>query len=390
MKYTKSTTFAVAFIMLAVGCIAFIGFDSDADNPVQVNDETVNVYFDGSGTWVGGEYEVFNVFEAIQAACGYGNQKLYIATASGDDDWTETTTANGTYPNPDYGTITTVGYYTSASDITYATNFEIYGCNNGDATWTNITPYALGWIRPFTDYRYQSELVYNDNIVSWASAFSNIAIKMKDTTSLSTIVTDSGLALKSLTDPSTRTDCLYTFILRDDSGLLPTPGYLPSGATFYGRTNGADEPAVLLDLDELQGDGIVVYGYGSDAYLALHYAINGAINGQEETYIHVIEPPKDYYKNYSWTEWILGVGTHETPYGSGKIYDYWATYKMIEDPEDPDEEIPLYAAFNLGYHTNIPGSYSHNFPYWGYGYEPYDCTGNTFVIQYERSYPPTS
>lgn len=369
--------------MLAVGCIAFIGFDSDAD-PVQVNDETVNVYFDGSGTWVGGEYEVFNVFEAVQAACGYGNLKLYVAAATGDDDWTETTPENGTYPNPDYGTITTVGYYTSASDITYATSFEIYGCNDGDSNWTDITPYALGWIRPFTDYKYQSELIYNDNPVNWASAFSNIAIRM-NSTNLNLVETQSGLDLKDLTDPSTRTDCTYTFYIRDVDGHLQD--YLPAGATFYGRTVSADANAVPLDMAGLKaGSTIKVYGYGSDAYLALHHALNGGVTAQEETYIHVVDEDEelDYYTNYSWMTHLFGVGTYKYEYGTGYMYDYWASYKEASSPADPGTA-GEYTSFNLGYHTNIPGSYSHVFPW-----ATYDCTGNTYVLQFERSYPPTS
>lgn len=388
MKHTKMMAFAAAFIMLAVGFMVFAGTTSDADDdPVQVNDETVNIYFDGSGSWTSGEYEKFNVFEAIQAACGSNNQGVYYL--SSDDDWTETTTGNGTYPNPDYGTINTIGYVVknprTGEDVVVetTTNFSIYGCNDGDSAWTDITPYALGWIRPFTDYRIHSELVYNNNVVSWASAFANIAIKMKSTSDLADITATGTtlLPLKSLTDPSTRTDCTYTFILKDVSGLLPT--YMPSGATFYGRTAGADSNAVQLDLTQLENGGsITVYGYGSDAYLALHHALNGAVVAQEETYIY--NSQYQYYTNYSWMTHMFGVGTVSTPVpapGTGTIYDYWATYKAASDGS-----LGEYTSFNLGYHTNIPGSYSHTFsPTY-----TYDCTGSSYVIQYERSYPSTS
>ncbi len=387
MKHTKMMAFAAAFIMLAVGFMVFAGSMSDADDdPVQVNDETVNIYFDGSGSWTSGEYEKFNVFEAIQAACGMSNQKLAIRTLTGNDDWTQTSAENGTYPNPNYGTISEVGYMYIDDDelvIDYTTSFSIYGRNYGDSDWVDITPYALGWIRPFTDYRLHSELVYNNNVISWASAFANIAIKMRSSSSLADITATGTtlLPLKSLTDPSTRTDCTYTFILKDVCGLLPT--YMPSGATFYGRTGGADSNAVQLDLTQLENGGsITVYGYGSDAYLALHHALNGAVVAQEETYIY--NSQQQYYTNYSWMTHMFGVGTVSTPVpepGTGTIYDYWATYKAASDGT-PGE----YASFNLGYHTNVPGSYSHAFsPTY-----TYDCTGHSYVIQYERSYPPTS
>ncbi|MBE6528375.1 MAG: hypothetical protein E7Z64_04325 [Thermoplasmata archaeon] len=378
----KSTAFAAAVLMLAVGCAAFIGFPSDAD-PVQVNDETVNVYFDGSGTWVGGEYEVFNVFEAIQAACGSSNLSLYISIANGNDDWTQTTTANGTYPNPDYGTIATVGLveYDDIEEedviVEETSLFSIYGRNANDSTWTDITPYALGWIRPFTDYKLLSELVYDDTIIPWASAFANIAIKMKTTTSLDNVVSQSSLSLKALTDPDTRTDCSYTFIIKDTTGTLASK--IPTGATFYARQSpGATATQLTLTQAALSA-GIIVYGTGSDAYLALHDATNGAVVAQEETYIY--NSVGDYYTNYSWMTHMFGVGTvaTEKPDGQGYIYDYWATYK------GNTASYSNYTAFNLGYHTNIPGSYEHYFPNWGSGYEPYYCNGDTFVIQYEES-----
>jgi hypothetical protein len=79
---------------------------------------------------------------------------------------------------------------------------------------------------------------------------------------------------------------------------------------------------------------------------------------------------------------MFGVGTVSTPVpGTGTIYDYWATYKAASDGS-----LGEYTSFNLGYHTNIPGSYSHTFsPTY-----TYDCTGSSYVIQYERSYPPTN
>ena len=383
MKYAKSTAFAVAVLMLAVGCAAFIGFPSDAD-PIQSNGTTVKVYFDGSGSWTSGEYEKFNVFEAIQAASPSNAQGLYYEVATGNDDWTQTTSANGTYPNPDYGTLTKVGYtyhdpiFDIDVTVDKTTEFEIWGINDGDSTWTDITPYALGWIRPFTDYKYHSQLVYNNTAVSWASAFANIAVKMKSSTSLDDIDTSS---LKTLTDPATRTDCSYTFYIKDTTGSLASK--INSNSTYYGRQMDADHEATILSLTQANlNAGVVVYGYGSDAYLALHHALNGAVVAQEETYIY--NSVGDYYTNYSWMTHMFGVGTitTENPDGPGYIYDYWASYKAASAGTPGD-----YTAFNLGYHSCIPGFYNHYFPGWGSGYQPYYCTGNAFVLQYEESAP---
>ena len=384
MKQTKTIAVAAVFMMLAVGCVAIFGFSNGSD-ATQSNTTTVNVYFDGSGDWESAAYEKFNVFEAVQAACGVNNLGLYIETASGDDDWTETTAGNGTYPNPDYGTITKVGFMYEDHGIIViddTTDFEIWGRNGSDSTWTNITPYALGWIRPFTDYKLHSELVYDNNVVEWASAFANIAIKMDEDSSLDDITATGStvLSLKNLTDPATRTDCTYNFIIKDTTGTLASR--IPTGATFYGRTSASAEATLLtLSQDNLSA-GIVLQGYGSDAYLALFHATNGAVVAQEETYIY--NSVYNYYTNYSWMSHMFGVGTVSTPNpdGPGTIYDYWATYKLTEDAQQ--QIVSEYAMFNLGYHTNVPGSYSHTFP------SPtglYECTGHDYLIQYERSLP---
>ena len=157
---------------------------------------------------------------------------------------------------------------------------------------------------------------------------------------------------------------------------------IPTGATFYGRTSASAEATLLtLSQDNLSA-GIVLQGYGSDAYLALFHATNGAVVAQEETYIY--NSVYNYYTNYSWMSHMFGVGTVSTPNpdGPGTIYDYWATYKLTEDAQQ--QIVSEYAMFNLGYHTNVPGSYSHTFP------SPtglYECTGHDYLIQYERSLP---
>lgn len=390
MKHTKMMAFAAAFIMLAVGFMVFAGFMSDADDdPVQVNDTTVNVYFDGSGTWTKGSYEVFDLFQALQAACGSDYQGLYFTTT--ESDWTETTTLNGTYPNPDYGTIRkntdTVGYVVyddiMGEDILVDStqSFSIYGRNPGDSDWTDITSYALGWIRPFTDYYYHAEFVYNNNIVAGVNAFANIAVKMKSTSSLADITnTPSLLPLKSLTDPETRTDCQYTFYIKDTTGTLYS--HIPSGAEFWARLSPGANATKLELSQELFSNGFTIYGYGSDAYRALFNATNGAVVAQERTWTY--NSQYNYYTNYSWMSHMFGVGTETSPApGGGTIYDYWASYKATSGGTAGE-----YLSFNLGYHTNVPGSYSHTFP--GDPDYTYNCNGYSYVIQYERSYPPTN
>ncbi len=359
----------VAFMMLAVGAVVIIS-DSQSD-ATNTGNETVNVYFDGTGSWVSDSYYKFNVFQAIQAACGASNLKLYIE--SSETDWTETTTGNSTYPNPYYGTISKVGRYVFnpmagwiVSGVTES--FHIYGSNE-DGNWVEITPYALGWIRPFTDYADYAQLAIDDDntIASFAPAFANIAIQMYGT-SLSGISTST---LKSLTDPNGRSDCAYTFILKDSSNQVDF-----HGSTYYAKKTLGGNASQIYVSDLRADGGLTVYGYGSDAFLALIDATNGATYGQKPT--HIYNSVYQYYTNYSWMDTMFGMTTVTTPTSGGNIYDYWASYKGTGTTAE-------YMSFNLGYHTQIPDAYEYQFPW---SSTPYVCDGSVFTLDYERSLPP--
>lgn len=355
---------AFAAMMMVVTGLVIVGIadDSAADNETK----TVNVYFDGSGTWECTSYDVFNVFEAIQAASGIAN--MGILYTSNETDWTETSQYNGTYPNPDYGTISSIRYIYYDDDleeevIVVPASHTIWGCNS-DGNWVNITNYALGWIRPFTDYAAYAEFIYNGNVVVGASAFANVAIQMNGTA----LTAIDSTSLRALTNPADRGDCEYTFIIKDTTGKLANAF---GQSTYYGRQTSASANATQLDMDDLQTTaGITVYGYGSDAFLALIHATNGATFGQQETWIY--NSQYGYYTNYSWMEYMFGIGTTSSPReGGGMIYDYWASYNENHE----------YTSFNLGYHTCVPGYYTHAFS----SDYTYSCTGSTFYLEYTES-----
>ena len=373
MKSAKIMAFTAAFIMLAVGCVAYVDLSSVSD--AQGNDDTINIYFDGTGTWQSASYYKFNAFQAIQAACGTGSTALNLYIESSETDWTETTDANGTYPNPDYGTIEKVGKYVYDEDeemyvlVGVTDSFHIYGSND-DGDWEDITDYALGWFRPFTDYANYAKLVYNNTVVQGIKpAYANIAIQMNGT-SLSGISTAS---LKSLTDPVGRSDCTYTFVLKDPQGLVNF-----GSTTYYARINGAGQAAVQISENDLRSSsGVTAYGYGSDAFLALVHAVNGATFGQQEIYELNGTAPYTYYTNYSWMEYLFGVGTVTTDLGDGHYeYKYWASYKGTGSTA-------TYTMFNLGYHSQIPDAYSHVFDWMTPSL--YVCDGNTFTMEYTVS-----
>jgi|GEM_PF-1547024 len=351
----------VAFVMLATGVCVFTATD---DSDAALGFDTVNVYYqvyDGNNqlVWTCTSVEAFNIFEAIQAVL----PSSYTITA--DSSWTKTTAGSGTFPSDTYGTISALSF-----NNTSYTDFAIKVCNDGDLNWTTATSYPLGWIRPFTDYGnyvLMPQKATGDNV---GSAYANVAICLTSTDVPSSAILGTK-PLKALTNPAGLSAFLYTFDLKDLTGSITF------NRTMYGKQFVGGQYALtqITDTDLKSTNGITIYGYGSDAYLALLDATGGMATGE---LIGQRDAWHDYYTymtQYSWMDTLFGYGTQYGGPDDEWSYRYWATFQKINGVEN-------YTSFNLGYHTMVDGFYSYDF---GGSLGTYYCTGNHFVLEYMQS-----
>lgn len=236
----------------------------------------------------------------------------------------------------------------TSSDLT--TSFKIMACNNGDASWTDITDYPLGWFRPFTDY---------NAYATWATsytnapgvAYANVAIYLTED---SPVMPTTGL--KGLTDPTTRTDCLYDFTIINEYGGIEFPDN-----SYFGKQYNSSGDLELSPLSSSElASGVTIYGYGSDAYLALLDATGGTsaggLVGQQETWVYHDMVTYSYYTQYSWMESLFGTGTSSVSVDGVTHYYYWSS-QVYDETSDTGMS---YTDFTLGYYTAIPGYHTYS------------------------------
>jgi hypothetical protein len=349
----------MAFIMLATGICVFTATD-DSDASVGIN--TVNVYyqtFDQSNQldWNCSSVEKFNLYEALVAVTSS------IYTLDDDSDWTVTSATAGTYPSETYGTVSGVAY----NNTDYTSTFSIKVCNAGDNTWTDVTDYPLGWFRPFTDYNSIVSMVQlnpGDNV---GSGYANIAISLTGADPSANIVANN--PLKTLTNPQGNSAFLYQFDIVDAFGLS-------FDDTQYAKKVAGGSLVAITDDD--WEDGFTIYGYGSDAYLALYDATGSSVTeelkGQTVTWD---DHEGAYLTQYSWMDSLFGVKTKYGPGAPSWSYAYWCTYKC-------DTGGNVFTPFNLGYHTLVDGYFTDLvYDFMSQQWVPYSSTGNHFLIQYE-------
>lgn len=346
----------MAFIMLATGICVFTATD-DSDASVGIN--TVNVYYqtidqNNQFVWNCTPIEKFNLYEALDAVL----PSTYSLTA--DSSWTVTSATAGTYPSETYGTVSGVAY----NNTDYTATSAIKVCNAGDNTWTDVSDYPLGWFRPFTDYNSIVTMVQlnpGDNV---GSGYANIAISLNGTDPSAAIVNSN--PLKALTNPQGNSAFLYQFDLKDDAQLVTfsTTQYVKKQA------GGQLEQLTLPQLRQ----GVTIYGYGSDAYLALYDATGSATTnelvGQTITWIDY----GTYMTQYSWMDSLFGVATQYGPGAPSWSYAYWNTINANGN---------VYTPFNLGYHTLVDGYFTDSvYDYMSGQTITYSSTGNHFIIKY--------
>lgn len=288
MKNGKIMAIAAALMMMAV-CITVVDATDDAD---ATSVGTVKVYYYNSNNqqWDSSTQTKYNLYEAIYGArttLGYT-----LTTTGANTQW-----YSGYNPNMNYGLI---------NEINNSTDFQIFGYNNTDGAWNNLTNYALGWFKPYADY-------VAVNVDGHYAAYANVAVVTQDNQGNFydyTTITD----MIPLTPVQNVSACLYSFQLFDTTGTITltqgTMAKVLNGSTY--------EYQDISNLDLTTG--ITVYGYGSDAYLALLDAVGSNLSGQMTAYI----AHTGYYTYYSWMDTLFGVGTVPDIQNNVIVgYSYW-------------------------------------------------------------------
>lgn len=151
MNNQKKLIGAIFTVMMMV--FAGVVLTPDVSSAETDDTNTMNVYFYDGSQWRSGSYEVFNAFEAVQAAV-QGGLGFGIETTAANSMWYVTDALNGTNPNMGYGMISGIK---KTADASFTTSFVIKACNPG-SSWIDVSALPLGWLRPFTDYASYAQL----------------------------------------------------------------------------------------------------------------------------------------------------------------------------------------------------------------------------------------
>lgn len=317
-KYTIGV-FAVAIAAMVMVAGVFVIANSD-DSEATTLTPTVNVYYYNNG-WVCSPQTAYDLYQAVYQASG---SAFTITTSHGS--W-----VSGYNPDKDYGMI---------SEVNSSSSFFLFAYDNASQQWKNVTTSSIGWIRPFADY---GAIVNVPNAPISASA--NIAI----VTGAEDVDTITGMI--GLCDVRGYDNTLYKFTLSD----VTVPGIQFSNALVKTMVNGV-WTNVFISATDIQGNNTFdVYGYGSDAYLALIDAVGANLvsdnmaNNKIDAWVeHTAPDNSKYYTYYSWMISLFGVGTVSEFGDDYSTYWYW----MSSAPNNP------YLSFNFGYYSQLTGAYN--------------------------------
>lgn len=306
---TKAFAIMAAFMMLAVAGIAVVGVSDDSD---ATTTGSVKVYYyDENGSqWDSATTIAYNLYIAVDNV----DSTLGYTITTDNSSW-----KSGYNPDKDYGLITAVNN---------SANFKIYGYNNADEAWNEITNYPLGWFRPYADYTAV-------NVDGHYAAYANVAIVTQDGQgAYHDYTTITGMI--GLTEVQGDSDFLCSFFLADETNRVNIPA-----GTQVKVFNGTTYEYQTITTQDIR-NGITVYGYGSDAYLALLDAVGASLSGQMTAYI----AHTGYYTYYSWMNSLFGIGTTSTTESGITTYYYWESL-------DPNAVLPgdEYLQWTLGYYS---------------------------------------
>lgn len=311
----------MAALLVAVVGVVIVDDASDSDASVSTTG-SIKVSFKGADSnWVSTTVSAFDVYKAVDSA---KTTLGYTITITGENaTWNKD---EGGYYNPDinYGVI---------SQINGSSNFTIFVYNNSTSQWVTAKA-PLGWYRPFADYA--AAVTFDDGTCAGAS---NVAISMDGSA-------PSGIDVISLTAIASTADFRYAFTLKDNQEIIN----VASGINVL-INRGSSYVSHELTTSDLRA-GITIYGYGSDAYLALKNAISPVVGG-EKTFELMGSEPYQYYQYYSWMDTILGYGT-QSIYDSDENGDYSQYIYWIQSGTNSNNG----GDYTLGYYSKLSGAYN--------------------------------
>lgn len=314
----KVISMMVAALLVIVAGAVMMDVASDSDATAS---GSVKVYYKGTGGWSDTTVSAFDLYQAVETA---KTTLGYTITITGENStWNKL--EDGYYnPDKDYGTI---------SQINGSSDFTVYVYDDESSAWV-VAKAPLGWYRPFEDYA--QTVTFQDGTCAGAS---NVAISTDGTVPTATDVID-------FTSVGTGADYRYAFTLKNNQNTINVPA-----GTNVKIKDGRNYVTHELTTTELRA-GITIYGYGSDAYLALKDALS-PVTGGDYAFELVDMGSYQYYQYYSWMDEILNAGT-QSIYGSDSTgnfsqYIYWV---------QSGTGTTAGADYTLGYYSMLSGSYN--------------------------------
>lgn len=309
MKRTLAVFLAAMMVAVAFGSIIQISDDATATNETQPQGN-VKVYYYNSDAQIWSEsiQNSYNLYLAVYGALddlGYS-----ITTTAANTQWFKPEIGYSN-PNINYGLI---------DEINGSNSFTIRGYNNTTSQWDDITDVPLGWLRPYADYSVV-------DVGGHYSVYANVAIYAGN---------QNYNTIQGMIQPvqvQGNDAYRYSFELFDGTGAIT----VPSGTQVKTMVGGVIQ-TVSLTSDMLL-NGVTVYGFGSDAYLALMDAVGSGLRGQTDAWVD----HGDFYTYYSWMDSLFGVETSSEIIDGQTVYHYWASY----------DSSYTYLDWTFGYYSSV-------------------------------------
>lgn len=303
-KYNKKMLFAVivSAIMLMVGFTTIISGDSEADGSTVANGTfTVNIRTSAEGSWITDTVAAYDGALAL-------SRVLATHNLSNDVD-----TTMYSYPTQyveidyNYGAYTTINGIVNSGSSTWHTYF--YHVTNG---WTPVTS-TLGWYKPFGDYDIAHRTA---NIAVIYGTDDDVEDIMSDVDEMPSATS----SVVPLTDIIGNNNFKVSFYIKVEASAYTK--ITQSGADINVGSSGITKQDVL--------DGVYVYGYGSDFYLALKNVFGTLVNGQDVVPCY---NNGSYDTVYGWLYSFLGVssiwmsaGNDGIQYTQDDVWAWWQEY----------------------------------------------------------------
>lgn len=301
-KTRNKMLFAVvaSAMMLMIGFAAIVSDDSDADdNYVSNGTFTVNVRTSVNTSWITDTVAAYDGALALSRA-------LALHNTSNDVD-----TTMYSYPTQyveidyNYGAFTAINGIVNSGSSTWHTFYY-----SASGQWTPATD-TLGWYKPFGDYDINHRTA---NIAVVYGTDDDVEDIMSDADEMPEVLS----SVVPVSDIIGNPNFMVSFYIKVESSAYAQ--ILQSQMDINVGNSGITKQQVL--------DGVYVYGYGSDFYLALKSVFGSLVNGQDVVPCY---NNGTYDTVYGWLYSFLGVSSIWMSVGADGIQntydDEWAWWQ---------------------------------------------------------------